>query len=158
MIYSRILLTTFLGASVLALGCGGPSASDTSGQSVVLSSVSDSAIPGNVDNERSSPSALGLTFAVPEDVQGMLKRKCYICHGGADTKGGFNFKRMVYQPDPDADWQPMDLTAATRIKLAILPLDGKPPKMPKRAGSILNSLTEEEVNRIAKWTDYPFEQ
>ena len=52
----------------------------------------------------------------------------------------------------------MDLAGVTRIKLAILPLDGKPARMPKRAGSIWNPLTVEEANAVAKWTDYPYER
>ena len=33
-------------------------------------------------------------------------------------------RRMVYQSEPESHWQPMGLAGVTRIKLAILPLDG----------------------------------
>lgn len=93
---------------------------------------------------------------VPAEVRRSLKMKCYVCHGGQDTKGGFDFKKMTYQPVKGAAWKPIDLAGATRIKFAIMPLDGKAPKMPKRAGSALNSLTPEELNTVAAWTDNPY--
>ena len=95
---------------------------------------------------------------VPGDVKRILKMKCYVCHGGLETKGGFDFRQMRYKPEPLAKWQPMDLGGATMIKFAILPIDGEPARMPKRAGSILNSLTPEEVNAVAAWTDFPFKK
>ncbi len=103
------------------------------------------------------PASAGLRFVVPARVHGILKQKCFVCHGNAEIKGGFNLKEMEYQPEPEASWRPMDLAGVTRIKLAILPLEGKPARMPKRAGSIWNPLTTEEANAVAKWTDYPYE-
>ena len=97
-----------------------------------------------------------LEFVVPKDVASIFKMKCHICHGGTETEGGFDLKKMIYQPDPDTDWRPMDLAAATRIKLAILPIDGKPARMPKKFGSTWHPLSEDETNLVAKWTDYPF--
>ena len=101
-----------------------------------------------------------LTFIVPDQVRKILKRKCFICHGADDPKGGFDFRNMIYKPNEEAEteWIAMDLAGATRIKLAILPIDGKSPVMPKKAGSILNSLTVDEANTIAQWTDFPFER
>ena len=98
------------------------------------------------------------SFVVPEGVGKILKRKCYICHGGESTEGNFDLKKMVYRVNEASDWRPMDLSGVTRIKLAILPINGELPQMPKRAGSVLNSLTQEEANEVAKWTDDPFER
>jgi hypothetical protein len=98
-----------------------------------------------------------LTVAVPDNISNIFKSKCFLCHGGEKTEGKFDFKRMSYRPDEQSDWQPIDLDGATRIKFAILPIDGNAPKMPKQSGSILNPLTQQEANTIAKWTDYPFQ-
>lgn len=99
-----------------------------------------------------------LKFVIPEDVRNILKRKCYACHGNHEPEGGFDFRQMTYRPQDESDWQPMDLAAATRLKLAILPVDGMPPRMPKKAGSIFNPLTQEEANLIAGWTDFPYQR
>ena len=108
-------------------------------------------------NERdANPIPDSLVVNAPDEVSKIFKRKCFICHGGQKTEGNFDFKRMVSRTDEQSDWRPIDLDGATRIKFAILPIDGKAPKMPRRSGSILNSLTREEANTIAKWTDYPF--
>ncbi len=103
-----------------------------------------------------APLSASSEFIVPDEVSRILKMKCHLCHGGAETKGGFNFKKMIYQLSPKAEWQPMDWRGATKIKLAILPIDGKPALMPKKSGSIWNPLTQEEANTVAAWTDYPF--
>jgi len=100
---------------------------------------------------------VSLTVAVPDNVSNIFKRKCFICHGGQKTEGNLDLKRMVYRSNKQSDWQPIDLNGATRIKLAILPIDGIAPKMPKKSGSILNPLTQQEANTVAKWTDYPFQ-
>ena len=97
-----------------------------------------------------------LAFYVPHDVHIALKRKCFICHGGQETLGGFDFKEMKYRPTKKADWQPMDLVGVTRLKLAILPMGGKPARMPKKKGSSFNPLTDEETNAVAGWTDNPY--
>ncbi len=102
------------------------------------------------------PLAASPEFIVPSDVSRILKMKCYLCHGGAETNGGFDFKKMIYQQSPNAEWQPMDWRGATRIKLAILPVNGRPARMPRKAGSTWNRLTQEEANTVAAWTDYPF--
>jgi hypothetical protein len=141
-----------LSGVLLAIGCGRSPIPNADSDSYSLSRI------GGTSVLAASPGSLDLTFAVPEEVQITLKRKCHICHGGTDTKGGFDFKQMIYQKEPDAEWQPMDLAGATRIKLAILPVNGKPAQMPKKAGSIWNPLTVEEANLVAKWTDYPFER
>ncbi len=109
-------------------------------------------------NRSPARASTSLTFVVPQHVTNSFKRKCYICHGGTETKGGFNLKQMTYQSKRQSNWRPMDLAGVTRIKLAILPIDGKPARMPRRAGSILNPLSVEEANAIAQWTDYPYEK
>ena len=137
-----IVSVTVWSTALFAPGCGQPTAP-------------------NADFTRlaqSAPVYSSLTFVVPEHVRNIFKRKCYICHGGAETKGGFDLRHMKYQPERKSNWQPMDLAGVTRIKLAILPLDGKPARMPKRAGSIWNPLTVKEANGVAKWTDYPYER
>ena len=111
----------------------------------------------NAGDYKASSVPASLTVVVPENVRKIFKLKCFVCHDGEKAKGDFNFKRMVYRPDEQSDWQPIDLNGATRIKLAVLPIDGKAPKMPKKSGSILNPLTQQEANSIAKWTDYPFQ-
>lgn len=141
-----IVLVTVWSTAGLVVGCGQPAA------------PSAGSTPISPSNTYPTSSSLSLTFVVPEHVKNILKRKCYICHGGTEVKGGFDFRKMVYQSEPESNWRPMDLAGVTRIKLAILPLDGKPARMPKRAGSIRNPLTLEEANAVAKWTDYPYER
>ena len=143
-------------AATTLSGCSSETRPLTSGAGEAAESATDAHTRLALANVTASTPEL--KFMVPDDVQVMLKRKCFICHGGAETKGGFDFKQMVYKSDADSDWQPMDLAGVTRIKLAILPINGEPARMPRRAGSILNPLTPEEVNRIAGWTDYPFER
>ena len=150
--HGDLVRRAMLFAVLLATGCGRSPLPNADSDSLSLSRIT--AAP----TFATSTGSLDLVFVVPEEVQITLKRKCYICHGGAETNGGFDFKQMIYQKDPDAEWQPMDLAGATRIKLAILPVDGKPARMPKKAGSIWNPLTVEEANLVAKWTDFPFER
>lgn len=143
-----VIVTAF---ALLFVGCGQPNAishSNTDAQSLrVQEAFLDVA---------TAPLTASSEFIVPSDVSQILKMKCHLCHGGAETKGGFNFKKMIYQLSPKAKWQPMDWRGATKIKLAILPVDGKPARMPKKAGSIWNPLTQEEANTVAAWTDYPY--
>ena len=146
----------FWSSALFALGCGQSLAPTVDSAQVAHSHFYSRFTPAASSKRSRVPSSF--VFVVPEDVQNIFKRKCYICHGGADVRGGFDLKKMVYQPKPESQWQPMDLAGVTRIKLAILPLNGKPPRMPKRAGSILNQLTTKEANGIAKWTDYPYER
>ncbi len=143
-----VIVTSF---ALLMVGCGQPnevSYSNTDANSLLVQE------PSLV--VATAPLSASSEFIVPDDVSRILKMKCHLCHGGAETKGGFNFKKMIYQPSPKAEWQPMDWRGATMIKLAILPIDGKPALMPKKSGSIWNPLTQEEANIVAAWTDYPF--
>ena len=138
-------------------GCGQTSSRNEDNAS--KSSQEDGKPPPPAPSRSPTAAPPSLTFVVPTEVENTFKRKCYICHGGAEeVKGGVNLKKMVYKPDKESEWQSMDLAGATRIKLAILPIDGKKPKMPKKAGSTFNPLTEDEMNTIAKWTDYPFKR
>ena len=97
-------------------------------------------------------------FFVPAHVTGILKKKCFLCHSSHNGHGGFDLKAMRYRTTSETAWQPMDWAGATRIKLAILPINGEPPRMPKRFQSTWHPLTQEEMNAIAAWTDYPFEE
>ena len=152
---TAIVSVTLLSTVLLVLGCGQPTTPSV--DRTPLSSTNLQTYPTSV--KRSSvPASPSLTFVAPEHVKNIFKRKCYICHGGAEVEGGFDLKKMIYQSEPESTWQPMDLAGVTRIKFAILPLDGKPARMPKRAGSIWNPLTVEEANGVAKWTDYPYER
>lgn len=149
---------TLLSTILLAMGCGQPTR-----PGVTRTPLSSTKLQTNNTHPTSFkrspvPASPSLTFVVPEHVKNIFKRKCYICHGGGEVEGGFDLKKMIYQPEPESNWQPMDLAGVTRIKLAILPLDGKPARMPKRAGSIWNPLSVEEANGVAKWTDYPYER
>lgn len=99
-----------------------------------------------------------LAFFVPEHVERTFRMKCYVCHSGNNVQGGFNLKALTWQPEPGSAWQSMGLAAATRIKLAVLPMNGKPARMPKRLGSTWHPLTEAETNQIAGWTDFPYEK
>lgn len=152
-----IVAVSVWSTTLLMHGCGNstpPSADDTSHSRSNLGG--ENTYPVST-NRATASASLSLNFIVPEHVSSILKRKCYICHGGAEKiEGGFDLKQMIYQPKPGSPWQPMDLDGVTRIKLAVLPLDGKPARMPKRAGSIWNPLSMEEANAVAKWTDFPY--
>ena len=153
-----ILSVAVCTTSLLLLGCQ-PSATPSEGSTTFSqSNVAKRGTYPTSYSRSSAPASSSYTFVVPDDVRNILKRKCYICHGGAEVKAGFDLKQMIYQSERGSNWQPMDLAGVTRIKLAILPLDGKPARMPKRAGSIWNPLTVEEANTVAKWTDYPYER
>lgn len=148
--FTLLVVTAF---TILIAGCGHPKADS--------GSHSDSnSLPGQEASlvVANAPLTASHEFIVPPSVAKIFKLKCHVCHGGAETKGGFDFKKMVYQASATAEWGPMDWRGATKIKLAILPVDGKPARMPKKAGSIWNQLTQEEANTIAAWTDYPFSQ
>jgi hypothetical protein len=146
--FKLVILTAL---SLMLVGCGQPNAVSDSNPDSNRLRVHDASLV-----VATNPLTALSEFTVPADVSQLLKMKCYLCHGGAETKGGFDFKKMIYQLSPNAEWQPMDWRGATKIKLAILPVDGKPPRMPKQAGSIWNPLTQEEANSVAAWTDYPF--
>lgn len=143
-------------AILLILGCGESSPPSVGRTSLSVSDVGVGNTLTATSNRSHASVPASLSFVVPEHVATIFKRKCYVCHGGDEVEGGFNLREMVYRPEPEADWQPMDLNGATRIKLAILPVNGEPARMPKRAGSIWNPLTVDEANGVAAWTDYPF--
>ena len=149
---------TMLSIALVAIGCGQTPAPNMTGTPPSSSRLRTSITYPTSASRSPDPTSPSLTFVVPEHVTNIFKRKCYICHGGAEVEGGFDLKKMTYQPEPEGNWQPMDLAGVTRIKLAILPLNGKPARMPKKAGSIWNPLTVEEANGVAKWTDYPYER
>ena len=153
---SLIVSVAMWSTALLVVGCGQSMTPGADNSPLSLSSTNEGhTFPASSNR---SPVLASLTFVVPEHVGNILKRKCYICHGGAEIKGGFDLKQMVYQAEGESNWRPMDLAGVTRIKLAILPLDEKPARMPKRAGSTWNPLTVEEANSVAKWTDYPYER
>ena len=142
----------------MSLGCGQSTTPNAESTPLSLSNIVEGNTHPTSSNRSPVPSSPSLTFVVPEHVRIIFKRKCYICHGGAEIEGGFDLKQMIYQSERESNWQPMDLAGVTRIKLAILPLNGKPARMPKRSGSIWNPLTVEEANTVAKWTDYPYKR
>jgi hypothetical protein len=157
--WTFIVAVAVWSTALLAVGCKPTTTPNADHSRLAFSSVDASNKSRPFSSSKTTVSTPpSLKFVVPEHVSNVLKRKCYICHGGAEVKGGFDFKKMVYQSDSEPNWQPMDLAGVTRIKLAILPLNGKPARMPRRAGSIWNPLTVEEANAVAKWTDYPYER
>jgi len=157
---SRVLnvSVTVWSTALFALGCGQSTAPSADFTRLAQSDLDERNTYSTSSIHSPAPVYSSLTFVEPEHVRNIFKRKCYICHGGAETKGGFDLRQMKYQPERKSNWQPMDLAGVTRIKLAILPLEGNPAKMPKKAGSIWNPLTVEEANAVAKWTDYPYER
>lgn len=145
-----VMLLGLICLGICSSGCKSERQAGSQKESLTQSSL-------NAVDYKASSVPESLTVVLPENVRKILKRKCFLCHDGKKTKGDFDFKGMVYRPNEQSDWQPIDLNGATRIKLAVLPIDGKPPRMPKKSGSIFNPLTQQEANSIAKWTDYPFQ-
>ena len=143
---------TITAAVLLSMGCS-PKPDSAAPTDATLTPTSIQV--GDISDD---PALASLKLTVPENISKFFKRKCYVCHSGPESKGGFDLKTMTYRADENSDWQPMDLAGVTRIKFAILPINGKPPRMPKRAGSILNSLTRHEANTIAQWTDFPYRE
>jgi hypothetical protein len=155
--FRRLIVSVAMwSAALLVVGCGQSMTPGADNTPLSLSNTNEGHTYATPSNRSPAPALLPLTFVVPEHVTNIFKRKCYICHGGTEIKGGFDLKQMIYQAEDESNWQPMDLAGVTRIKLSILPVDGKPARMPKRAGSIWNPLTVEEANTVAKWTDYPY--
>ena len=147
-----VLLSAITVTLVLSFGCSPKSSSNESANQSLTQTML------RVGSISDDPSLSSLRFEVPENIGKLFKRKCYVCHGGPTIEGNFDLKKMIYRVDENSDWLAMDLAGVTQIKLAILPINGETPRMPKRAGSVLNPLTQQEANTIAQWTDFPYQR